>query len=1063
MRRSHGLFMSTALLASVLAVGSASADDGDGLPVASLSDRLELYTGDVTLAQFTWLRTAGYDIVDSGPGAADGTVEIEAVVSATELDDIESGGIEMDPVVDQVGRTSTQSADVEADNGFEVWRSYSEPGGIRDEIVELANAYPDLLKLQSIGTSINGQEILALKLTRDANRVRDGRRPAVLYSSAQHAREWITVETNRRLLHYFLDGYGNDREITDLVNGNELWFVLVANPDGYDYTFEEGQRLWRKNLRDNDGDGVITTADGVDPNRNWPTKWGYDNEGSSPDIGNQTYRGTGPASEPETQALDGLMADIGFAFNVNYHSAAELLLYGVGWQVATPSPDDIVYEALAGDDADPAVPGYDPDISAELYTTNGETTEHAHTEYGTLAYTPELDTCDSAEAIFPDDEFGETYCEDDGRSVFEFPDDEELVQAVFEKNIPFALSIAASAADPTNPQSSLDREAADFVVDSFDVSYSGDQTVAMEAPRNSYFKRMYYRINDGFIRNTRVSLWEGGERYGGDLDYYYGEYRGEVKGAQAGDDVEVFFTSFDITRRGRFGIPQFEFNLSEPFSYEVQSSSDAPVLILANEDQLGFGPEQDSATPKFVDAYGAALDANGVDYDVWDVATQGVPHPLGVLGHYDGVVWELGDNRITQEAGDVTTNVFGNDVDELSVAESQQFTTLAVRDYLNEGGKVFESGEFAAYYGPNVGLLGGLFYGLNGDPTADCVVTESLFSDCLIYSDDFAQYYQGVFQRTNFDDPTAVVGVGGSLDGQQADIVGEETPTSGAFVVTSDVLPPDQFPQFQSEKLAEYVFDGPAPFAPFEGEGYAAAVHSDTAWMRLSQTVDLTSASAASLAYVASIDTEGGYDHAVIEVRPVGTEDWTTLPVAAGAGATSTDVPTECEAGFFFADHPDLANYITLGDPCLPTGATGEWNSFTGSTDGWTDVEADLSGYAGQEIEVSISYITDPGSGGTGVFVDNTVITVDGSVVDETGFEDGLGSWTVPGAPATSPGNFTDWVASPALFDTPAAVVGTEDTVTFGFGFEALATAEERAGVMGAVLSDLFGVAPSPA
>ena len=28
---------------------------------------------------------------------------------------------------------------------------------------------------------------------------------------------------------------------------------------------------------------------------------------------------------------------------------------------------------MVGDDAHPAVPGYDPDISAELYTTNGDT------------------------------------------------------------------------------------------------------------------------------------------------------------------------------------------------------------------------------------------------------------------------------------------------------------------------------------------------------------------------------------------------------------------------------------------------------------------------------------------------------------------------------------------------------------------------------------------------------------------------------------------------------------------------------------------------------------------
>ena len=87
---------------------------------------------------------------------------------------------------------------------------------------------------------------------------------------------------NRRLMHYVLDNYDSDREIKRLVDENELWFVPVANPDGYDFTFKPGNRLWRKNLRDNNGDGEITPGDGVDPNRNFPTKWGYDNEGSSP-------------------------------------------------------------------------------------------------------------------------------------------------------------------------------------------------------------------------------------------------------------------------------------------------------------------------------------------------------------------------------------------------------------------------------------------------------------------------------------------------------------------------------------------------------------------------------------------------------------------------------------------------------------------------------------------------------------------------------------------------------------------------------------------------------------
>ena len=84
-------------------------------------------------------------------------------------------------------------------------------------------------------------------------------------------------------MNWYVDRWrANDKEVKKLLKSTELWFVPVANPDGYQYTFDT-ERLWRKNLRDNDGDGQITVGDGVDPNRNFPNHWGYDNEGSSAD------------------------------------------------------------------------------------------------------------------------------------------------------------------------------------------------------------------------------------------------------------------------------------------------------------------------------------------------------------------------------------------------------------------------------------------------------------------------------------------------------------------------------------------------------------------------------------------------------------------------------------------------------------------------------------------------------------------------------------------------------------------------------------------------------------
>ena len=89
--------------------------------------------------------------------------------------------------------------------------------------------------------------------------------------------------------------------------------------------------------------------------------------------------------------------------NVNYHTAAELLLYPIGFQVETYTADDPIYRALSGTDADSAIKGngegapdnYDPDVGAELYTTNGDTNDHLHKSSDTLSWTPELDVSDA--------------------------------------------------------------------------------------------------------------------------------------------------------------------------------------------------------------------------------------------------------------------------------------------------------------------------------------------------------------------------------------------------------------------------------------------------------------------------------------------------------------------------------------------------------------------------------------------------------------------------------------------------------------------------------------------
>ncbi|GAA1759080.1 M14 family metallopeptidase [Agromyces humatus] len=1032
----------TGLVAAPSAASPAPPPGGD--------DPLAVYTGTVDregLAAIVDLGVDRHELVATPIAESSDRVEVQVILSGDQAAALNARGAELSAKQPAAQRRSLQATDG-------VYRQYYPEGGLLDEIMSQAAAHPGIAQFRVIGQTTDGNDIGAVRVTGDiAKQKKDGKRPTTIYVGAQHAREWITPEMVRRLLDLYLNSYGTDERITDIIDSTELWFVPVANPDGYDFTFTEGNRLWRKNLRDNNGDGVITTGDGVDLNRNFATRWGYDNEGSSPNPASETYRGPGPNSEAETQALDSLFATTTAEFLVNYHSAAELLLHGIGWQVSTPSPDDVIYEAMVGDDADPAIEGYDPDISAELYTTNGDTDTHAQEEYGTLGFTPEMTTCETVSNSIPDDE----WVADDCQSGFNFPDDEELIQAEFEKNIPFALAVAESALDPDDPVSVVDREAEDFRVDSFEVSYGDPQPVAVTAKRSLKAKSMFYSINGGATVKAKLDEWAGGERYGFENTDYYAEYRGVVTGASPGDSVEVWFTAQETAADVGPGEKPGKTE-SEHFTYELAQDSGSPVLVLANEDYTGVNPTYPagSTAPKYLDEHVAALEANGVTPATWDVDAQGVPHDLGVLSHFDGVIWYLGDNRLTQDPEDFITDTFlFGPLPDLAVAERQQYLTMSVRDYLNEGGKLAHSGETSAYFGLLGDQIGGIYYGLDGAPEEDCVISGDFFSDCLLLADDFTQYWLGANSRTA-SDFTGTTGIAPPLEGFTGTFGGPATvdnpvDEAGAFVATSDVLPVDEFPQFASEGAAEYA----SPYDAVEGEWAAAAGHVDFGYQRLARTFDLTGVSAADApAFEAQIafNTEPSYDNVIVEVHTVGQDNWTTL---ASPGETTSSMPAECAAGFLLDLHPFLLNYITPGSPCTPA-SPGSWNRLTGSTNGWIPVSFDLSAYAGQQIELVVSYVTDPASGGLGAIIDDTKLVVAGNATQAEGFETGLGAWQLLGAPEGSPANLSDWERAQGLA-TLLSTVTTPDSILFGFGFEQLDSDAAREDVVARILTHFAG------
>ena len=161
----------------------------------------------------------------------------------------------------------------------------------------LASSYPDLCVLDTLGYSIKGHAIYALKISDNTSVEQD--KPRVFLTSTIHGDELGGFVMMMRLAEELLTGGGSDEVVSAIRQGLEVWINPLSNPDG---TYNNGDVITSP---------VRFNSNGVDLNRNFP----------GPNV---------PQSivvQKENQVMTDFLKKKSFSLSVNFHGGSEVVNY----------------------------------------------------------------------------------------------------------------------------------------------------------------------------------------------------------------------------------------------------------------------------------------------------------------------------------------------------------------------------------------------------------------------------------------------------------------------------------------------------------------------------------------------------------------------------------------------------------------------------------------------------------------------------------------------------------------------------------------------------------------
>ncbi len=294
---------------------------------------------------------------------------------------------------------------VKSINGFACYRTVAET---YDAMATMESNYPNLVTLVDIGDSWHktnaggdpGHDLQVIKITNKNNSVPN--KPILYAMGSIHAREYPPAELLTRFAEYLLLNYGEDADVTWLLDEHEIHLLPQGNPDGRIIAENQTSPNQRKNR--NEDHCYNGNQQGVDMNRNFGFYWNQ-GSGSSNYQCSEIYRGTAALSEPETDAIDNYIKSLfpderpddlttpapltkpGVYLDI--HNVAELTMFPWGYANNTgPAPNHDQLQTLARRLS--YFNGYKSQQSNELYGADGASDDNAYGTLGVAAFTIEL-------------------------------------------------------------------------------------------------------------------------------------------------------------------------------------------------------------------------------------------------------------------------------------------------------------------------------------------------------------------------------------------------------------------------------------------------------------------------------------------------------------------------------------------------------------------------------------------------------------------------------------------------------------------------------------------------